>query len=98
MKASPGTVAKGWLLDRVLTRLGAPRKRRRRGERAQEREPMAPPRGRLVTTMAAFLVVGMPAMLLFEAPITRVVGVLCIFGFIITGVFAIARPEFLDPE
>jgi hypothetical protein len=98
VKASPGTVAKGWLLDRVLSRFGAPRERHRRRERAQDHEPLAPARGRLVTAMAAFFVVGMPAMLLFEAPITRFIGVLCIFGFIITGVFAIARPEFLDPE
>ena len=95
MRASPGTVAKGWLLDRVLRRLGSERRRRRP---AAVTEPLAPPRGRLVTAMAAFLVVGMQLMLLFETWPTRLAGVLCIFGFIITGVFAIARPEFLDPQ
>jgi hypothetical protein len=48
--------------------------------------------------MAGFLVVGMPAMLLFDAGITRLVGVLCIFGFIISGVFAVADPRFLAGE
>ncbi|HEX8105130.1 MAG TPA: hypothetical protein VF533_21100, partial [Solirubrobacteraceae bacterium] len=62
----------------------------------EHREPLAPPRGRLVTAMAGFLVVGMPLMLLFEAGVTRFFGVVCVFGFIITGVFAIARPEFLE--
>ena len=97
MKVS--TFVQAWLLKRVLTRLDHPRPPRRPRSRpvtVAESEPMAPPRGRLVAAMAAFLVVGMPAMFLFEAPATRVVGVLCVFGFIISGVFAIARPEFLD--
>ena len=94
MSPSAGTVAKALLLDRLLARLAAPR-RRRPGKEAARSEPLAP-RGRLVVAMAAFLLVGMPLMLLFEAGITRFVGVVCVFGFIITGVFAIARPEFLE--
>ena len=45
-------------------------------------------------TMAC-LVVGMALMLLFEHWLTRVVGVVALFAFIVSGVFLIADPRFL---
>ena len=105
-RPSAGTVGVAWLVLRVLERLGrgggeaggAGRKRlgRRRGaRRAAPPEPLAPPRGRLVTAMLGFLVVALVAMIGFEYAITRLIGVVCIFGFIICGVFAVADPRFL---
>ena len=52
-------------------------------------------RTRLVLVLLA-LAVGF--MLLSEDAITRVVGVLALFGFVVAGAFAIADPAFLDPD
>jgi hypothetical protein len=80
---------------RALERVArASRPARARGAGAPP-EPLAPPRGRLVTAMGVFLAVALVTMLAFEHPLTRVVGVLCIFGFIVSGVFAVADPRFL---
>ena len=46
----------------------------------------------------ALLLVGVVLMVAFEAPVTRVIGLLCLFGFIVGGVFLIADPEFLGEE
>ena len=43
--------------------------------------------------MFACLILGLPLMLLFEHPLTRVAGVLLCLGFIVSGVFVIANPE-----
>jgi hypothetical protein len=43
----------------------------------------------------AFLTVGALSMLLFEAPVTRVIGVLALAAFVVAGVFAIADPRWL---
>jgi hypothetical protein len=43
----------------------------------------------------ALLAVGAPAMLIFESPVTRVIGVLALAGFVVAGVFAIADPRWL---
>lgn len=51
-------------------------------------------RTRLVFVLLA-LAVGF--MLLSEDAITRVIGVLALFGFVVAGTFAIADHEFLDP-
>jgi phage shock protein PspC (stress-responsive transcriptional regulator) len=48
-----------------------------------------------VAAMLACLVAGLALMLGFDAAITRVLGVLLLFAFIVTGVFLIADPEFL---
>jgi hypothetical protein len=48
--------------------------------------------------MLGCLGVGLVAMLAFESTITRVVGVLALFAFIVIGVFLIADPEFLARE
>jgi hypothetical protein len=50
----------------------------------------------LTAVMFGCLAVGLVLMLGFEAPVTRVLGVLALFGFIVSGVFRIARPEFLE--
>jgi hypothetical protein len=48
--------------------------------------------------MVASFVVGVLLMVLFHEPITRIVGVAALFTFIISGVFLIADPAFLDSE
>ena len=47
--------------------------------------------------LAAF-VVGVVLMVGFEHPLTRVLGLLCLFGFIVGGVFLIADPAELTRE
>ena len=44
------------------------------------------------------LAAGLVLMIGFEAVITRVLGVLALFTFIVTGVFLIADPAFLDRD
>ena len=48
--------------------------------------------------MLGSFVVGVLLMVLFHEPITRIVGVTALFTFIVTGVFLIADPAFLDRE
>jgi hypothetical protein len=76
--------------------------RRRRGARAGvPAAPASPPARRsrpLIAFMLANLAVGMVLMLVFHAGITRVVGVLTLFAFIVSGVFLIADPNFLGEE
>ena len=55
-------------------------------------------RARRTALVLALLVVAAVTMLVFEAPIMRVIGVLSLFGFVVAGVFAIADHEFLDPD
>jgi hypothetical protein len=43
-------------------------------------------------------VVGALLMVLFDAWFTHLIGVLCLFAFIVTGVFAIASPPFLEQD
>jgi type IV secretory pathway TrbD component len=43
-------------------------------------------------------VVGALLMVVFDAWFTRLIGVLCLFAFIVTGVFAIASPPFLEHD
>lgn len=42
------------------------------------------------------LIAGVALMIPFDATITRVAGLLCLFAFIVVGVFAVARPERLE--
>ena len=51
-----------------------------------------------VAFMFGSLAVGLVLMIGFEAPLTRIVGVLALFAFIVTGVFLIADPDFLDED
>ena len=43
-------------------------------------------------------VVGVVLMVGFDSPLTRVLGLLCLFGFIVGGVFLIADPVALGKE
>jgi hypothetical protein len=51
-----------------------------------------------VALMFGSLAVGLVLMIGFEAMLTRIVGVLALFTFIITGVFLIADPAFLERD
>ena len=53
---------------------------------------------RWLPVMLGCLVVGLALMLVFESAITRVLGVLALFAFIVIGVFLIADPAFLTEE
>ncbi|HEV2787329.1 MAG TPA: hypothetical protein VGV67_13105 [Solirubrobacteraceae bacterium] len=55
-------------------------------------------RGRRTGLVFALLALAVVTMVVFEATITRVIGVLALFGFVVAGAFAIADHEFLDPE
>jgi uncharacterized membrane protein YkgB len=53
---------------------------------------------RPLVLMLVCLVGGVLLMIGFEYTLTRVVGVLALFAFIVTGVFLIADPEFLGRD
>jgi hypothetical protein len=46
----------------------------------------------------ALLVLGIALMLPFDATLTLIAGVACLVGFVVTGVFLIATPEFLSGD
>jgi len=46
----------------------------------------------------AAAVLGVVLMVGFDSPLTRVLGLLCLFGFIVGGVFLIADPVALGSE
>ena len=52
----------------------------------------------LLLFMLASLAIGLVLMLVFEAMLTRIVGVTALFAFIVSGVFLIADPAFLGPD
>jgi len=56
-------------------------------------------RGRplLAVTLGCFLL-GSAVMIAFEAPLARIVGVALLFGFIVSGVFLVANPAFLERD
>jgi energy-converting hydrogenase Eha subunit C len=51
----------------------------------------------LAVTLVCF-VLGSAVMIAFEAPLARIVGVALLFGFIVSGVFLVADPAFLDRD
>jgi uncharacterized membrane protein YkgB len=51
-----------------------------------------------VALLFGSLAVGLVLMIGFEAVLTRIVGVLALFTFIVTGVFLIADPDFLGRD
>jgi len=53
---------------------------------------------RWLPVMLGCLVVGLALMLAFESAVTRLLGVLALFAFIVVGVFLIADPVFLAEE
>ena len=48
--------------------------------------------------MFGCLILGLPLMLLFDHPLTRIAGVVLCLGFIVSGVFLIANPEDLGRD
>jgi NADH:ubiquinone oxidoreductase subunit 6 (subunit J) len=55
-------------------------------------------RGLAFAVMVTAFAIALPLMIVFDSPVTRVLGVLGLFTFIVAGVFAIADPAFLDEE
>ncbi|MGD9695009.1 MAG: hypothetical protein AB7V42_05040 [Thermoleophilia bacterium] len=55
-------------------------------------------RGRLVPAALACLIVGTVVMVLIDATAARIVGVLLLVAFVVTGALAIASPEYLARE
>ena len=53
---------------------------------------------RWLPVMLGCLAVGLVLMFAFESAITRLLGVLALFAFIVIGVFLIADPAFLDAD
>ncbi len=99
MSPSFGDLVKGVAVTKVLDRLGAdpqerPRRRRRDGSAGDQPAERTP----ALMAMLTLGLVALVTMLVFEHTVTRVVGVLCLFGFVVAGVFAIATPEFLEEE
>jgi hypothetical protein len=54
--------------------------------------------GRLGAFTLGALVVTLVSMLLFDYTITRIIGVAAMFAFIISGVFLIASPSYIEKE
>ena len=52
----------------------------------------------LTAVMVACFGAGSLLMLLFEAPLTRVAGVLLLLAFMVSGVFLVASPAFLAAD
>jgi hypothetical protein len=46
----------------------------------------------------ALLVIGVALMVPFEATITLILGVACLVGFVVTGLFAVATPAYLEQD
>jgi hypothetical protein len=106
-----GDFALGLVLRAVLGRVqrkpgegATPRLRRRRGGRSSASSPRTRPaaaparRGPLMAATLGSFALGVPLMIIFEATLTRILGVLLLFAFITCGVFLIADPAFLEGE
>lgn len=52
----------------------------------------------LLGVCLACFIVGSGIMIAFEAPLARIVGVALLFGFVVSGVFLVADPAFLDRD
>jgi hypothetical protein len=55
-------------------------------------------RERARVLLPVLLVLGLALMLPFEYTVTRLLGVIFMFAFIVVGVFAIANPDFLEGD
>ena len=53
---------------------------------------------KLLPLAIALFVIGAGLMFAFDSPLARVPGMAALFGFIVCGVFLIARPEFLGRD
>ena len=61
-------------------------------------EPRTPHRDPLVLGALAAGLLGFALLFFLDAWFARLLGVLCLFGFIVAGVFAIASPALLDDD
>ena len=52
----------------------------------------------LLPICVACFVLGAADMVLFEAPVARIVGVALLFAFIVSGVFLVADPDWLASD
>jgi energy-converting hydrogenase Eha subunit C len=52
----------------------------------------------LLPVCVACFVLGALVMILFEAPLARIVGVALLFAFIVSGVFLVADPDWLGRD
>jgi energy-converting hydrogenase Eha subunit C len=52
----------------------------------------------LLAVCVTCFVLGSAVMLAFEAPLARIVGVALLFGFVVSGIFLVADPEFLSRD
>jgi hypothetical protein len=82
----------------VLDRLRRPARPRLPEARRPPAPPAPAPRRALLALMLSSLVAGVGLMLGFEAPLMRVLGVLALFAFIVSGVFLIADPASLQRD
>ncbi len=71
---------------------------RRRAAPREIPTPEPPRRGPLMLLMLGSFALGLPLMIIFEATLTRILGVGLMFTFIVSGVFLIANPAFLAQE
>jgi energy-converting hydrogenase Eha subunit C len=55
-------------------------------------------RPRLLPVCVGCFVLGALDMILFEAPLARIVGVALLFAFIVSGVFLVADPDWLGRD
>ena len=55
-------------------------------------------RGPLLPVCVGCFVAGALDMILFEAPLARIVGVALLFAFIVSGVFLVADPDWLGRD
>ena len=99
-----GDFALGVVLRALLGRAERPARPRRVRRGARRRSaPRARPtaarrRGPLFAATAACFALGVPLMIIWEATITRVLGVSLLVAFIVCGVFLIADDAFLAGE
>lgn len=73
-------------------------RRDRNGAASPSRAAVPPQRGPLMLLTLGCFALGLPVMILFELPLTRVLGVALMLGFIVCGVFLVANPTFLGRE
>ena len=104
-RPAPGEFVAGMALKVVLNRFGVRGGRRVRPSAGPAAGAAAPApvkpsvrRRPLLLFMLGCLGLGMSLMLIFEHWTTRVVGVVTLFAFIVSGVFLIADPAFLAAE
>jgi uncharacterized membrane protein YfcA len=106
-------MALGLVLKLVLGRItreeaaAGRRSSRRRVAAAPRASPPRPPESPAVATvrkrpLTAFMLacagIGVPLMVVFESAPTRIIGVLSLFAFIVSGVFLIADPSALGRD